>query len=188
MSGLGLIGEGDIKPCLGFIITESDCFLHKYNCSIKGDLAHSTSPPSRRSSIPSKNCIETTNLSPTSRRFRLSQSRTQLSFQGSPLLDRSTACRKNFVHCLADGPLPRPVMSIGFRIPERKGLFIARCGTGWMALGQFCANPIPEDIQGGLLPISGRTAPLNIGDDNPALRFRHVCQKGKTSFPILPEK
>src|SRR5690606_2306627 len=33
MSGLGLIGEGDIKPCLGFIITESDCFLHKYNCS-----------------------------------------------------------------------------------------------------------------------------------------------------------
>src|SRR5690606_7858882 len=34
MSGLGLIGEGDIKPCLGFIITESDCFLRKYNCSI----------------------------------------------------------------------------------------------------------------------------------------------------------
>src|SRR5690606_15545550 len=33
MSGLGLIGEGDIKPCLGFIITESDCFLRKYNCS-----------------------------------------------------------------------------------------------------------------------------------------------------------
>src|SRR5690606_40348506 len=35
MSGLGLIGEGDIKPCLGFIITESDCFLHKYNCSTR---------------------------------------------------------------------------------------------------------------------------------------------------------
>ncbi len=88
--------------------------------TIKGDLAHSTSPPSRRSSIPSKNCIETKNLYQNSRRFRLSQSRTQLSFQGSPLLDRSTACRKNFVHCLADGPLPRPVMSIGFRIPERR--------------------------------------------------------------------
>src|SRR5690606_21338008 len=35
MSGLGFIGEGDIKPCLGFIITESDCFLRKYNCSTK---------------------------------------------------------------------------------------------------------------------------------------------------------
>jgi len=35
MSGLGLIGEGDIKPCLGFIITESDCFLRKYNCSTR---------------------------------------------------------------------------------------------------------------------------------------------------------
>lgn len=91
--------------------------------TIEGCLAPSTSS-SRRSitcipSIPGKDCGKLDPfLTYSTCRLRLFENRAQCLFQGGTFFERGRPCRKGVCHCLFDGPLPRPVITVGFRNRE----------------------------------------------------------------------
>jgi hypothetical protein len=75
------------------------------------------------------------------------------------------------------------------RLPEGRGLFNLFRGMTARGLShrKFPFQPV-EHLQSGFLPIDEGAAPVDLGDDNAASRFRHLRQKGESPHAVPPEE